>query len=75
MATAATTVAAAATTIEDFEGVLKIVCCMQSWRGHEEVQEKGTCPPACVRAWARVGPPVVSSVRGRRLTGGWSWQV
>lgn len=33
--------AAATATMEDFEGVLKIVRCMQSWRDHEEVQEKG----------------------------------
>ena len=25
---------------EDWEGVLKIVGCMKSWRLHEEVQEK-----------------------------------
>lgn len=77
MATAATTVAATATTIEDFEGVLKIVRCMQSWRDHEEVQEKGTsCLPACLRACMGARGSTCRVLRpGPAADGGWSWQV
>ena len=70
---ATTTTAAAATTMEDFEGVLKIVRCMQSWRDHEEVQEKGACR-ACVHACMRTGRGrlsrpacLASSARGRPM--------